>query len=292
MPSLFSGLSGVGPIGDIGSILGGGSSGGKKLYGTKPTVPDLESETQKAIAASLNIMPSLTRLADSYNTMSQDAMNKQFESAVPGFSDYIDTLRKTNESLLAGKFPDTVQKAMEDQVNRTGAAWNFAHGTQTGSFGIGRIGFERGQIPLQAFNAGLSTEGQWTQIARQRLAPSLNTSAFLISPQQQFQRDWQQSLINAAPDPVARGQFDTGMQVLGMVLSAYGGGPGYTGTYKPPTQQPPPAPPPQPSPYYPGTGPDFAPYGTGSGFDQFGNPVSTAPSWSGGGSGPQLQKFF
>lgn len=305
---LFGGGSGGGGIaGTIGGIFGGG----KAVYGSKPEVPEVGPETQKAIGANINLLPSLARLAESYNTLSQEALNKQFEEAAPGYADYLKARTQTQKDLLSGKYPADVQAAIEDQVNRTGAAWNMKHGTQGGSFGLGRIAFNRGQIPLQAFQTGLSTEQSWASLAKSRLAPSLNLGNFLVTPGQQFQRDWQQSLINAAPDPVARGQFDTGMSIMGMVLGAYSGGPGYQNTYKPNYAQPPPLTPEQQQyqnfvnpnsnyPYNPNPNVDLfgnsqggygAPAGTGTGFDENGYPVSTAP-WAGGGSAAQLFKFF
>ncbi len=227
--SPLSGLSGGGGIaGAVGGILGGG----KAVYGSKPEVPDLLGETNKAINASYSVIPSLTKLTDAYNTLSQEAMNKQFEQAAPGFAEYFKNRTQAQEDLLSGKYPAEVQKAMEDQVNRTGSAWNFSHGVAGTPFGVGRLSFERAGIPQQAFQTGLNSEQSWLSLAKARMAPGFNPGAFLVTPAQQFQRDWQQSLINAAPDPVARGQFDTGMTMMGMVLGAYSGGPGYHGTYQ------------------------------------------------------------
>lgn len=222
-----------------------------KLFGEKPNVPELSTSASKAIGTNINLMPQLEILAEAYNSLSQESMNKQFEQAVPGFSDYLGETRDITRSLLSGQYPETVQKAIEDQVNRTTSASNFGLGVANSPFGTGRLALNRGQIPLNAFQTGLSALERWVEMGRRRLAPSLNLGAFMISPEMQFNRDYQQNVIKAAPDPGIRGVFDTGMSILGMALSAYSGGPGYTNTYRPqysqtplggqPSAQPPPS---------------------------------------------------
>ena len=71
-----------------------------------------------------------------------------------------------------------------------------------------------------------------------------DVTSMFISPAQKFsameakwQRDLYAETMAAAPDPAMRGQFDAEMEIIGMVLSAYGGGAGYKNTYQ---QQPPP----------------------------------------------------
>ncbi len=69
------------------------------------------------------------------------------------------------------------------------------------------------------------------------LFPTFDYTTMFFSPAQMldhaystFQRDLLAAKSAAAPDPAARGRADQEMALLGMILSAYGGGAGYTGS--------------------------------------------------------------
>lgn len=209
-----------------------GLFGGGDIYGKKPKVPQLEPTTREAITSNINLIPDLEKLAEAFNALSQESLNKQFDEAMPGYSRRLDELGEITDDLLSGEYPDKVQAAAEEQVSRTTAASNFKMRVAGSPFGASVVGWNRGQIPISAFGAGLSTLKQWTEMGKARLAPSLNLGSFMISKEEQFNRNWQANLIKAAPSPTARGQFDTEMGILGMVLGAYSGG-SYQGTYKP-----------------------------------------------------------
>jgi hypothetical protein len=86
---------------------------------------------------------------------------------------------------------------------------------------------------LKVTEAGLAANERWMAMADKLAGPLFDFTKMFPTPQEEMQTDWQKNLIAAAPDPVARGESDAWNQLIGEVLSIYGGGAGYTGTYKP-----------------------------------------------------------
>jgi hypothetical protein len=78
---------------------------------------------------------------------------------------------------------------------------------------------------------------QWLDYAK---APTFDVTSMFITPvqkyadaQNQFNRELLANKIEAAPDPVVRGRFDTTMGLIGMLGGIFSGGPGYQGSYNP-----------------------------------------------------------
>jgi len=97
-------------------------------------------------------------------------------------------------------------------------------------------------------NQGASLAGQgvnsmqaWDALARRDM---LDPGSMFVTPgqglgvatsnaEQSLAQRQRQFNVDAAPDPVAKGIFDSTMSVIGMVLSAYGGGGGYKAPQSP-----------------------------------------------------------
>jgi len=99
-----------------------------------------------------------------------------------------------------------------------------------------------GLTSLDAYNRGAALAGEATNITQARDALArrsmLDPTRFFISPQEQLTYDTTNALlkqagkqnaynVRAAPDPTQSGVYNSVMQVLGEVLSIYGGGGGW-----------------------------------------------------------------
>lgn len=203
------------------------------LFGKKPKVPKLQTleEAQgKAVGANIASFKDIAQLAVAVDDFNQERLLKLSEMTLPGGRQKIQDIIT---SRLAGEIPDDVGR----QIQRFGAERAVAGGFSGSQFGVNQTARNLGLTSLDIIDSGLSSAEAWLATAN---APGFDVTSMFITPQQkyadqvnQFNRDFTEAKIKASPDPGTRGIFDTSMQILGMALSAYGGGPGYTGTYNP-----------------------------------------------------------
>lgn len=211
----------------------------KDIYGSKPEVPDyptLEKAQQDAIAHNKSVLPDITEIGSKVNEFSQSQLEQMLRQAIPGLDDINAKASSNIQSMLSGALPDDVKTLIERKSAENATAGGFS-----GS-GVHRnlTARDLGLASLQLTQTGLSSAERWIANAKAtQTAPLFDVTSMFVSPAQQFasaegkfQRDVYAANVAAAPDPVARGQFDSDMAIIGMVLSAYGGGAGYTGQYK------------------------------------------------------------
>lgn len=208
----------------------------KKIYGTKPVVPELKTaaDAQKeALAANSANFADIAKLATQVNTLNQDQLNALIDKTLgPGVREQF---QQNLASQARGEIPQDVRNAIYRGNAERGAATNAFGG---GGFSRNVTARDLGLTSLQITNNALSSAEQWLQAAK---APTFDAMGmFGISTQQQyaanqdqFNRNFAAAKIAAAPDPVARGQFDSDMAITGMILGIYGGGAGYQNSYKP-----------------------------------------------------------
>lgn len=217
-----------------GGIMNFGASlglapGAEKVYGTKPTVPQLGAEQQKAIAANQAALPGLETLATDVNQFSQQQKNAMLSFIDPNWQKNFGLAGEQINKMMLGELP-TSDVAMSQLHSVSSALSGGFGGTPAmGNLVARDLGIEQQQV----INQGLAANDRWLRTAESLSAPTFDMTRSFISPEQQFQRDWQQSLIAAAPDPVARGQSDAWNALIGEVLSMYGGGAGFKGGYTP-----------------------------------------------------------
>ncbi len=228
MPYNF--LSGAGTL-----FLG---SQADKVFGKKPTVPKLPTltEAQKTAVAGNNAnFQDIAKLATSTNQFNQDQLNALIDRTLgPGAREQI---QQNLQSQLRGEIPLDVRNAIYRGNAERSAGGNAFGGSESG-YRKNLDARDLGLTSLQITNNALSSAEQWLQGAK---APTFDVTSMFITPAQQnaantdqFNRDLLAAKISAAPDPGARGVFDSNMALMGMVLSAYGGGSGgYQGTYRP-----------------------------------------------------------
>ena len=217
-------------LNNFGASLGlPGAGSPSAIYGTKPTVPNLGAEQQKAIGADVAALPGLEGLASSVNQFTQAQKNQMLSFVTPDWQKNLGLAGEDISKMLQGELP-TSDIAMS-QLSSVSSAL----GAGTGGTGMmgNLVARDLGLRQQDIINKGLSANEAWLKTAESLTAPQFDFTKMFISPEQQFQRDWQQSLITAAPDPVARGESDAWNALIGEVLSIYGGGAGYQGTYRP-----------------------------------------------------------
>lgn len=202
------------------------------LFGKKPKIPSIQSldtAQTKAVGSNITSFADIAQLATQVNTFNQEQLETMMERTLPGISDKVQGIIS---SQLRGEIPDDVRRSIvQGNSERYAGVFGgsqFARSDEARQLGLTSLGI---------INQGLSSAESWLAGAK---APNFDVTSMFITPQQQyasqvnqFERDLLAAKVKAAPDPGVRGMFDTGMQVLGMALSAYGGGAGYTGTYNP-----------------------------------------------------------
>ena len=214
--------------GDIGSGLFSASEG---IYGRRPVVPgpiDYGAALQTTIGQNIAAIPSLSDLA----TQSTQLYSQLMETAYPGITNLKKTGTEQIQSFLRGEIPQDVS----EQIQRVGAEKAAAGGVGGSPFAKAITARDLGLTSLSLIQGGLSAAERWIAQARSQ---TFDFSRMFYGPEDtqrqaenEWNRQWLASQVAAAPDPAKRGQFDSQMAVMGMLLSAYGGGEGYTGQYK------------------------------------------------------------
>lgn len=217
-------MAGIG----VARLLGGGS----EIYGSKPAVPlpvDYTKDIKEAIATNKSILPELSVLAK----LSTEALLNVMESAFPGTKDIISTGGKAISSMVRGELPGDLRRKIDTDIATSG----ISGGTYGSDFDKYRGVLGRGKTSFDLIQRGLDSATQWINQAQNL---SFDFSKFFLGKEDamrrtefNWQRDWLASQVKAAPDPGARGEFDSEMTAIGMNLSAYSGGQGYNGTYRP-----------------------------------------------------------
>lgn len=215
-------------------LLGEGDK--SKLYGDKPIIPEAPKSDQilkDAVEANLGVLPKAQELASRTNIFNQQELDKLIEKALPGGPSQI---RSNIAAELRGELPPDVVAQIQRAVASRAASGGFSGTGFSTALGAQDLGL--GSLALT--ERGLNSAQRWLA---QSMAPMADVGRSFISVPQQMQvasdqwnRDWTQAKIKAAPDPQVRGSFDTFMGLLGMVLSAYSGGRGYQQTNQSPWQ--------------------------------------------------------
>jgi len=218
--------------GDIGTGLFSADEG---IYGSRPVVPgpiDYGSALGDTIRTNINLIPSLSDLA----TRSTELYSQLMETAYPGITNLKDLGTKQIGSFLRGEIPEDVRR----QLQQIAAEKSATSGTAGSPFSKALEARDLGLTSLSLIQGGLGAAERWIAQARSQ---TFDFSRMFYGPEDaqrqaenEWQRQWLNAQVQAAPDPAKRGQFDSQMALLGMVLSAYGGGAGYQGTYRSPYQ--------------------------------------------------------
>lgn len=205
---------------------------GKALFGEKPDVPDLPvidlpTEQQKAIDANIAAAPKAAELA----RLSQEQIRAMMRFAFPGYDTATGIVGRNLLDALRGKIPSDV--AAMTRLGSAGKALTGGYGSATpGSMGSNLEARDLGLTSYAIMQQGLNSTESWLKSMEQLYSPSaaIYTNMFITPMQEygvssherdlQFQRSWLANQIEAMPNPVARGIFDT---VMNLVNSYLGG---------------------------------------------------------------------
>lgn len=203
------------------------------LFGSRPTVPtlprtNLSDQQQAAITANQAALPGAESLVGQSNLFTRDQLNQM----IPGLAELSGGAAISDiESLLKGEIPTDVSQAVESAT----AARSIGGGYGGSGMGRNLTARDLGLTSLDLTQRGLSSAENWMRTMTSIYAPSmLNVSSMFVTPQQmyqttneqnvqQFQRNWLSNQIQAMPDPVTVGLWNTGWSVVDAVLSAYTG---------------------------------------------------------------------
>lgn len=221
---------GLGGLQDFGGSLGlpGGTSG-SKIFGTKPTVPTLAQAGQQSLTDIQAILPGAESLASQVNQFSQAQKNAMMSFVTPDWQKNLGLAGADISKMLQGELPTS--DIAQSQLKSVSSAIGGGYGDSPAMRNL--VARDLGITQQQEIEKGLAANDRWLKTAENLTAPQFDFTKMFPTTQEEFSRDWQQSLISAAPDPTARGRSDEWNALIGEVLSVYAGGGGFKGGYTP-----------------------------------------------------------
>lgn len=206
-----------------------------ELYGTKPIVPELDffGSYNQTIADNMGLLPGAQKLAGQTNQANLANLTSLFESLDPKYQDTLLTIGETLNRRAKGDIGDLGEK-----VARSSAAKQVGAGVAGSPFARDWTARDLGLTTYDVERTATGDMAQWLSHLRKDAMPvPADVRENQINPakrmEDDFNRDWLSAQVTASPDPGERGAFDTKMGLAGMILSIYGGGAGYTNSYKP-----------------------------------------------------------
>ena len=222
-----------GGLGDFAGSLGlpGGTSG-TAIFGSKPVVPKPVDEALKSQKDTQTLLPGAEKQATQIDTFNQSELERMLELSAPGLFENMGIAGKDIKQMLSGVLSDSDAAAQQRRSIGDALSGGFL------SFGAGGAGTnlvlrDLGIAQQQQIDRGLTSLKKWTKEAESLTAPRFDITSMFPTWKDEYSADWQKSLIDAAPDPVARGRSDEWNALIGEVLSVYGGGAGFKGGYTP-----------------------------------------------------------
>lgn len=209
----------------------------KDIYGSKPVVPDLPAVTlpeaqQKALDANIAAYPKAAKLG----RLAQEQLKAMAEFAIPGFGGIGTQIAKNLAAGARGEIPtDLMQSVWRGDAGRLLQS-GVGGGVGPGSAGRNLVARDLGLTSYGIQQDTLKSTESWLAAMEHLYSPSaaIFTNMFITPEKEyaseererdlQFQRNWLVNQISAMPDPVARGVYDTVMELVGDVLSIYSGG--------------------------------------------------------------------
>jgi hypothetical protein len=188
------------------------------IFGSKPSVPkmptlNLGQEQKTSISNNASALPSAEKLAGDTNLFSQEQITQMLKSVMPNLGSMEASASANIGDELSGKIPTDVSQAVQTSDAASALAGGY------GGTGMGRnlVARDLGLTSLNLTQQGLTSAESWMKTADSLYAPSeMNLSSMFVSPTQQasfdetqtenqFNRNWLSSQVNAMPDPVMSG---------------------------------------------------------------------------------------
>ena len=166
-------------------VFGGGKAFGmswdaKKVYGSKPVIPELptlESAQKTAVGANAASFADIAKLATGVNAFNQDQLNALIDRTLgPG-------VRQSIQDNLAAQARGEIPRDVQDAIYR-GTAERSAGGNAFGGGGFSRniTARDLGLTSLDITNKALSSAESWLASAK---APTFDVTSMFITPMQQ-----------------------------------------------------------------------------------------------------------
>lgn len=194
--------------------------GGSPAAGSKPFVPNLKGSANQAIRGNISLLPNLRNLSGQVNQFNLNQLYNQLNKAIPGLSGLQANAAANIGSALAGELPPDVL----NQILTNAAEFGVASGTGGGGRDVADIapGSLAGHAGLRSLGLSSLDQTRWgagaltSALAGAPRVDLLNPASFFITPEQQQEANWLNSLISAAPDPEAAFQRALSLNSAGM----------------------------------------------------------------------------
>lgn len=198
------------------------------FFGGKPTVPNfnpvIPGDVQKqTIADNASALPAAQKLAGNANQFNLEQLSKALQFSLPGGLEKAQT-NISNQLLGISDVEDTKAGI------RNAVAAGYGQGVQGSQFGnlkvIGQLGRSVSQQRQQGFQ-------NFVTLSQATKAPQMDPTSMFLSPSQrlstaisqnesQFNRDWLQGQINAAPHPAGAFAMELLMQTMKSLAGSAG----------------------------------------------------------------------
>lgn len=218
------------------NLLKGLLSPDEEIYGKKPIVPSYDpfASYKRTIGENIGLAPEAMKLADVTNQYNLRTRTGMFDMLMPGYSRTLGTVAQNLGARARGEIaPDVLSR-----IGREGAAWAVGSGVGRAPMADFRNLRNYGRTSMDAAYQAEGDIANWLRTLTQTSLPeTVDIRDYSINPAtrltDEFARDKLAAELEAAPDPAERGLFDSQMGLLGMILSAYGGGGGYQNYNRP-----------------------------------------------------------
>jgi hypothetical protein len=193
-------------------------------------VPDPLSTAGAAIGGNLSMLPGISSLTGGLGAANASAAQAAVGAGLPGYGGLLTKSSGDISSDLSGTVSPDVWAAIQQGAAERGIA--------TGSPGSANANTAMLRA-LGLTSDALKTRGQQelsAAVARTPTGPPVDASRFAVTPDQEQEAAYMQSLMRAAPNPTlkAQAEMDALMKQIGAGQAATGGGTrpwaGYTGT--------------------------------------------------------------
>lgn len=210
------------------------TSDGKKFFGSRPKIepyPTSEKILADLQKANESALPGAKKIAADLNQF--NFANFLNTLGTLGFTNLYQTNLRNAQAFAEGRVPEDVSRRITE--SNAGRAVEGGYSYPGSTIRQNREARDFGLTSLDLMQRGPAMATSF--LGAFPFLPGLQgAQGFLMSPgqqmdvtQSQFEADKLIADIAAAPDPVKRGRADQEMALLGMILSVYGGGPGYQG---------------------------------------------------------------
>ncbi len=208
--------------GAIPGTLPGSAAGGGGAYGGVPTVPNPITTAGQAVTGDISNLGQIYDLSKSVNAFDQAELLKQFQSAIPNYTQMVSQQSNNIGQELSGQVPEDVINQLLQQGAERGIMTGSPGGPNANAAYMRALGLT--SLGLQQSG----TDNLKTAIGEAPIAQPFDPSKFFVSPEQQQQAQLAANIYRSAPDPAAAAAAARAAGTVQMpsMFSPFGGGGG------------------------------------------------------------------